>query len=142
MDQPSAAGRSTIGHPAPCKSSREFASWLGLVPRQTGTEGSVRQLGMSKRGNVYLRTLLMHGARVIVSRSAHAHGAKACSSTAHTVSSSQHWRKAGAHNLCPPFPRYPVQRTAGRPDATTPATNDSITFMLKECKRSEMMAGR
>ena len=40
-----------------------------MVPRQTGTGGRVRQLGMSKRGNVYLRTLLIHGARSIAARS-------------------------------------------------------------------------
>ena len=42
--------------------------WLGLVPRQCGTGGRVRQLGLSKRGDTYLRTLLMHGARAIVAR--------------------------------------------------------------------------
>jgi transposase len=41
------------------------------VPRQTGTGGRVRQLGISKRGDSYLRTLLMHGARAVV-RSARA----------------------------------------------------------------------
>jgi len=48
------------------KDAREFAAWIGLVPRQTGTGGRVRQLGISKRGDAYLRTLLMHGARAIV----------------------------------------------------------------------------
>lgn len=62
------AAVATIGNPATFKSGREFAAWLGLVPRQTGTGGRVRQLGMSKRGNVYLRTLLMHGARAVVAR--------------------------------------------------------------------------
>lgn len=65
------AAVATMGDPATFKSGREFASWLGLVPRQTGTGGRVRQHGMSKRGNVYLRTLLMHGARAIVSRGKH-----------------------------------------------------------------------
>ena len=44
-------------------SAREFVSWLGLAPRQTGTGGKTRQLGLSKRGNSYLRCLLMHCAR-------------------------------------------------------------------------------
>jgi transposase len=65
------AAVATIGNPATFKSGREFAAWLGLVPRQTGTGGRVRQLGMSKRGNVYLRTLLMHGARAVVTRGKH-----------------------------------------------------------------------
>jgi len=47
------------------KSGREFAAWLGLVPRQVGTGGKVRLLGISKRGDTYLRTLLIHGARVV-----------------------------------------------------------------------------
>jgi transposase len=57
---------STMGTPTAFKNAREFAAWIGLVPRQTGTGGRVRQLGISKRGDAYLRTLLMHGARSIV----------------------------------------------------------------------------
>ena len=41
------------------------------VPRQIGTGGRVRQLGLSKRGDTYLRTLLMHGARSVVLRGKH-----------------------------------------------------------------------
>ena len=63
------AAVATIGDATTFKSGREFAAWLGLVPRQTGTGGRVRQLGLSKRGDVYLRTLLMHGARAILARS-------------------------------------------------------------------------
>ncbi|WP_246696781.1 IS110 family RNA-guided transposase [Methylobacterium planeticum] len=47
------------------KSGRQFAAWLGLVPRQHSSGGRERMLGISKRGNVYLRTLLIHGARSI-----------------------------------------------------------------------------
>jgi transposase len=56
----------SIGSPSAFKDGREFAAWIGLVPKQTGTGGRVRQLGISKRGDAYLRTLLMHGARAIV----------------------------------------------------------------------------
>jgi transposase len=56
----------SMGSPTAFKNAREFAAWIGLVPRQTGTGGRVRQLGISKRGDAYLRTLLMHGARSIV----------------------------------------------------------------------------
>jgi len=45
------------------KSGREMAAWLGLVPRQHTTGGKPRLLGISKRGDVYLRKLLIHGAR-------------------------------------------------------------------------------
>ena len=42
---------------------RDLAAWLGLVPRQATTGGKPRLLGISKRGNGYLRRLLIHGAR-------------------------------------------------------------------------------
>lgn len=49
-------------------SGRQFAAWLGLTPRQTGTGGKIRQLGISKRGGPYVRTLLIHGARAVITR--------------------------------------------------------------------------
>ena len=42
---------------------RQLSAWLGLVPRQSSSGGKPLLLGMSKRGDVYLRTLLIHGAR-------------------------------------------------------------------------------
>jgi transposase len=45
------------------KNGRQLAAWLGLVPREHSTGGKPRLLGISKRGDVYLRTLLVHGAR-------------------------------------------------------------------------------
>jgi transposase len=45
------------------KNGRQFAAWLGLVPRQHSTGGKPRRLGISKRGARSLRTLLVHGAR-------------------------------------------------------------------------------
>jgi transposase len=48
------------------KSGREFAAFAGLVPRQTGTGGRIKLLGISKRGDTYLRTLLIHGARSVL----------------------------------------------------------------------------
>lgn len=65
------AAVASIGEAGTFKSGREFAAWLGLVPRQRGTGGRVRQLGISKRGDVYLRTLLMHGARAVILRYRH-----------------------------------------------------------------------
>ncbi len=56
-----------MGEARAFKSGREFAAWLGLVPRQTGTGGRLRLLGISKRGDTYLRTLLIHGARAVLS---------------------------------------------------------------------------
>ena len=62
------AAVATMGDPATFRSGREFAAWLGLVPRHTGTGGRVRMLGISKRGDTYLRTLLIHGARSVLAR--------------------------------------------------------------------------
>ena len=62
------AAVATMGDPATFRSGREFAAWLGLVPRHTGTGGRVRMLGISKRGDTYLRTLLIHGARSALAR--------------------------------------------------------------------------
>ncbi|MBK5967531.1 MULTISPECIES: IS110 family RNA-guided transposase [Thiorhodovibrio] len=45
---------------------RTLAAWLGLVPRQHYTGGKPRLLGISKRGDVYLRQLLIHGARAMM----------------------------------------------------------------------------
>jgi len=61
----------TVGDVSTFKSGRQFASWLGLTPRQVGTGGKTQQLGISKRGDSYLRTLLIAGARAIVGRSEH-----------------------------------------------------------------------
>jgi transposase len=47
---------------------RDLAAWLGLVPRQVTTGGKPRLLGISKRGNKYLRKLLIHGARAVLPR--------------------------------------------------------------------------
>ena len=47
--------------------SRSVASWLGLVPRQNGSGGTTRLLGITKNGNRELRTLLIHGARTVLS---------------------------------------------------------------------------
>lgn len=43
--------------------ARDLAAWLGLVPRQYSTGGKQTLLGISKRGNLYVRKLLVHGAR-------------------------------------------------------------------------------
>jgi transposase len=48
------------------KNGRQFAAWLGLVPRQHSTGGKPRLLGISKRGDIYLRKLFVHGARATI----------------------------------------------------------------------------
>jgi transposase len=52
-----------IGNGATFARGRDLAAWLGLVPRQATTGGKAKLLGISKRGNKYLRKLLIHGAR-------------------------------------------------------------------------------
>lgn len=52
-----------VSDAAQFKNGRQFAAWLGLVPRQHSTGGKVRLLGISKHGDSYLRKLLVHGAR-------------------------------------------------------------------------------
>lgn len=63
------AAVSVIGQAKTFRSGREFAAYLGLVPRQNGSGGKVKLSGISKRGDVYLRTLLIHGARSVISSS-------------------------------------------------------------------------
>jgi transposase len=60
------AAVATMGEAASFRSGREFAAWLGLVPAQTGSGGKIRLKGISKRGDTYLRTLLVHGARSVL----------------------------------------------------------------------------
>jgi transposase len=60
------AAVATMGQATSFRSGREFAAWIGLVPAQTGTGGKVKLLGISKRGDIYLRTLLIHGARAVL----------------------------------------------------------------------------
>ncbi len=57
---------SAIGDPKLFKNGRHFAAYLGLVPKQSSSGGKERLLGISKRGDTYLRTMLIHGARAII----------------------------------------------------------------------------
>lgn len=50
------------------RGGRDFSAWLGLVPRQATTGGKPKLLGITKRGNKYLRYLLVHGARAVIGR--------------------------------------------------------------------------
>lgn len=59
------AAIATMGDASAFKSGREFCAWLGLVPRQNGSGGQVRLGHISKRGDTYLRTLLIQGARSV-----------------------------------------------------------------------------
>ena len=56
----------SIGDAKSFQSGRQLAAWLGLVPRQRSTGGKQVLLGISKRGDTYLRMLLIHGARAVI----------------------------------------------------------------------------
>ncbi len=58
--------KAAVGDATYFKSGRHLAAWLGLVPRQHSTGGKSVLLGISKRGDKYLRTLLIHGARSVL----------------------------------------------------------------------------
>jgi transposase len=56
----------SVGDAKSFKNARQVPAWLGMVPRQEGTGGTVRLGRISKRGDTYLRTLLIHGARAVI----------------------------------------------------------------------------
>jgi transposase len=64
----STATVAAIGNGAAFRRGRDFAAWLGLVPRQFSTGGKQMLFGISKRGNIYLRRMLIHGARAVLLR--------------------------------------------------------------------------
>ena len=56
----------TVGDAREFKNARQLAAWMGLVPRQNSSGGKQNLLGISKRGDTYLRTLMIHGARAVI----------------------------------------------------------------------------
>jgi transposase len=58
----------SIGNGAAFRKGRQFAAWMGLVPKQHSTGGKAKLYGISKRGICYLRKILIHGARAAVLR--------------------------------------------------------------------------
>lgn len=60
----------TVGDARDFTNGRQFAAWLGLVPRQNSSGGMARHGRITKRGDRYLRTLLVHGARAVLIRNA------------------------------------------------------------------------
>ena len=59
----------TVGDAKSFKNARQVPAWLGMVPRQHGTGGKANLGKISKRGDVYLRTMLIHGARAVIAQS-------------------------------------------------------------------------
>lgn len=56
----------SVGQGHAFRSGRQFAAWLGLVPKQYSSGGKQRLQGISKRGDSYLRRMLIHGARAVI----------------------------------------------------------------------------
>ena len=56
----------TVGDAREFKNGRQLAAWMGLVPKQHSSGGKQNLLGISKRGDTYLRTLMIHGARAVI----------------------------------------------------------------------------
>jgi transposase len=82
-----------IGNGGAFRKGREFAAWLGLVPREHSTGGKQKLLGISKRGNGYLRKLFVQGARAVLK-----HRDKQCSGLRHwlsELSSRSHYNVVG-----------------------------------------------
>ncbi len=64
----STATVAAIGNGAAFRKGRDFSLWLGLIPGQYSTGGKAKLLGISKRGNNYLRRMFIHGARSVLLR--------------------------------------------------------------------------
>ena len=64
----STATVAAIGNGVAFRCGRDFAAWVGVVPRQYSTGGKQKLFGISKRGNVYLQRMLIHGARAVLLR--------------------------------------------------------------------------
>ena len=81
----------TVGNARLFKNGRQFAAWLGLTPRQYSTGGKPRLGRISKRGDTYLRTLLIHGARTELMHTAKRNDHK--SQWAEKLKESKSWNK-------------------------------------------------
>jgi transposase len=81
----------TVGDAKSFENARQMSAWMGLVPKQSSTGGKTTLLGISKRGDTYLRTLLIHGARSVVRTAENRHGP-------------DHWllrlQQRRSHNVC------------------------------------------
>ena len=56
----------TVGDARSFRNARQVPAWMGMVPRQDGTSGKVKLGSISRQGDVYLRTMLIHGTRAVI----------------------------------------------------------------------------
>jgi transposase len=66
----------SLGDGQAFETGRQVSAWLGLVPGQESSGGKPKLMGINKRGDTYLRTLLIHGARAVVRAAAEKHDAQ------------------------------------------------------------------
>ena len=131
-----------MGDPAAFRSGREFAAWLGLVPRHSGTGGRVRMLGISKRGDTYLRTLLIHGARSVLTTSKSP--PEWASLPGRAAAGERGRRRTGQQDrthdlgLAGPRPNVPAEL---RQPARLGKTGTEITYHQEEVSRQEVAQG-
>ena len=97
-------------------SGRQFAAWLGLVPQQRSSGGKERLRGISKRGDGYLRRLLIHGARAIVG-----------------------WRKRSARTSDRWINVLPSRRPI---NVATPRKGERTSKPITSCEGNKVMADR
>ena len=69
---------STLGNGSGFKNGRNFAAFLGLVPKQHSSGGKTKLYGISKHGDTYTRTLLVHGARAVISHASKKNDSLSC----------------------------------------------------------------
>jgi transposase len=92
----------TVGDAKAFHHRRQFAAWLGLVPKQFSTGGKPVLGRITKRGNVYLRTLLIHGARSVASGYPAADGRQECVGGGGTATPGGQYRRRGlSRQTCP-----------------------------------------
>jgi transposase len=94
----------TVGNATQFANGRQMAAALGLTPRQNSSGGKERLLGISKRGDAYLRMLLVHGARSMIRtagqrRIGSANGSCALPIHGTRMSRQWHWQTKRAHCL-------------------------------------------
>ena len=85
-----------VGDKSCCRNGRQFAAWLGLVSKQHSSGGKARLFGISKRGDRYFRTMLIHGARCWAARpekpAREASGSTGCGKDVIRMSSRSPWQ--------------------------------------------------
>ena len=120
----------TVGNAREFKNGRQFAAWIGLVPSQYSTGGKSRLGHISKRGDAYLRNLLVQGARSVLQQRQRApgpHVALGRSSCRRVAATTERWWRSPTRTRASPgrcSPRTRTLRTAELNTSTTAIVDD------------------